>query len=168
MVRGDFRLRLLGNLSYNIGAGGFINANSVYVPDLMHLYGNRGIGYASPYLQSFQFAQYYDFSNKEKLYGEVHLEYNLQGFLSNKLPLFRQARWYFVMGTNSWYARQNDYYTEVFFGVDNIGYKLLRILRIDFVQSWDSYGGHNSGIRFGLKSNTLYAGSTPNPAHSEW
>jgi hypothetical protein len=151
----NFRVRRLGNISYNVAAGGFLNTNVVAAPDLMHIYGNRGIGYASPYLRSFQFAQYYAFSNKENLYGEAHVEYNLQGLLSDKIPLMQKARWYFILGNNTFYARQNDYYTEAFIAIDNIGYKAFRYLRLDFVQSWDSYGGHNSGIRFGLKLPSL-------------
>jgi hypothetical protein len=148
----NVRLRLLGSLTYNIAIGGFLNSAYVSVPDLMHLYGNRGIGFASAYMQSFQFAQYYDWSNTEKLYGEVHLEYNMLGLLSNKIPLLRQARWYLLMGTNTFYATEKDYYTEAFIGIDNLGWKIARILRIDFVQSWDSNGGRNSGIRLGIKT----------------
>lgn len=163
----NFRIRMLGNISYNVGAGGFLNTNYVSAPDLMHLYGNRGIGFASPYLRSFQFAQYYAFSNKENLYGEVHIEYNLKGLLSDRMPLLRTARWYFVMGTNTFYARQSDYYTEAFLGVDNLGFKKIRIFRVDFVQSWDSYGGHNSGIRFGINTHGLIA-VTLGEASGEW
>jgi hypothetical protein len=144
----DMHLRLFGNLSYNFAAGGFLNTNYVSIPDLMHLYGNRGIGFASPYMQSFQFAQYYEFSNKEQIYGECHIEYHLRGLISNKIPLFRQLRWYLLCGGNAFYASKTDYYTEAFVGVDNIGYKLVRMTRIDFVQSWDSHMGRNSGIRF--------------------
>ena len=165
MIHDDVPLKLFGLLKYNVGCGGFLNAAYVAVPDLMHLYGNRGIGYAAPYMQSFQMAQYYDFSNKEPIYGEAHLEYHLNGLLSNKIPLLRQARFYLVMGGNAFYARQNDYYTEAFIGIDNIGWKLARILRVDFVQSWDSYMGRNSGIRFGL---TQISTSRNNPTHSEW
>lgn len=107
----EMRLKLLGNLKYNIAAGGFLNDRYVSIPDLMHLYGNRGIGYASPYLQSFQVAQFYEFSNKEKLYGEAHLEYHLKGLLSNKIPFLREARWYLLFGSNTYYANTTNYFT---------------------------------------------------------
>lgn len=166
-IQDDVNLRLLGVLKYNFVAGGFLNSTYVSFPDLMHLYGNRGIGYASPYLQSFQFAQYYDFSNKDKLYGEAHIEYHLNGLLSNKIPLLRQARFYLLFGGNAFYGSNGDYYTEAFVGIDNIGWKLVRLLRVDFVQSWDSFSGHNSGVRFGLN---LPGVSTTrnNPTNSEW
>ena len=167
-IQHDLLLKLFGTMKYNIGVGGFLNSRYVAIPDLMHLYGNRGVGIASPYLQSFQFAQYYDFSNKEPIYGEAHVEYYLNGLLSNKIPLLRQARYYFVFGGNAFYARQSDYYTEAFVGIDNIGYKLVRVLRIDFVQSWDSYMGHNSGIRFGLSLGGQSSQTRNNLTQSEW
>ena len=166
-VQDEVRLRLLGNLKYNFIIGGFLNSVYVSIPDLMSLYGNRGIGFASPYLQSFQFAQYYEFSNKDQFYGEGHIEYHLNGLLSNKIPLLRQLRWYLLFGGNAFYGSNNDYYSEAFVGIDNIGYKLARFLRIDFVQSWDSHMGHNSGIRFGL--NLKGTSSVKSyPMHGEW
>ena len=160
-------LRLLGNLDYHLAVGGFLNSNYVSAPDLMHLYGNRGIGYAAPYLQSFQFAQYYEFSNKEPFYAEAHIEYHLRGLISNKIPVLRQLRWYLLFGCNVFYANESDYYKEAFVGIDNIGYKLARFLRIDFIQSWDSHQGHNSGIRFGLNMPGTAAVKN-HPLHGEW
>jgi hypothetical protein len=166
-IQGDISMKLMGLLKYNLAVGGFLNSAYVSFPDLMHLYGNRGIGYASPYLMSFQFAQYYAFSNKEPLYYEGHIEYHLNGLLSNKIPLLRQARYYLLFGGNAFYASDHDFYAEAFVGVDNIGWKLVRILRIDFVQSWDSYGGRNSGVRFGLTLPRLN-NTRNNLTHSEW
>ncbi len=166
-VQDDVNLKLLGVLKYHFAMGGFLNTNYVSIPDLMHLYGNRGIGLASPYLQSFQFAPFYDFSNKEPFYGEGHVEYHLKGLLSNKIPLLRQARWFLVFGTNAFYANDKMYYTEAFAGIDNIGYKLVRVARIDFVQSWDSHFGQNSGLRVGINVNDGGKLKT-HPLHSEW
>jgi len=166
-IKDDIQLKLLGTLKYNVGIGGFLNTAYVAIPDLMHLYGNRGIGYASPYLESFQFAQYYEFSNTEPFYAEAFVEYHLNGLLSDKIPLLRRTRWYLLCGGNAFYARQNDYYTEAFVGISNIGWKLVRPLRIDYVESWDCYMGHNTGIRFGLDLGSLTA-PEPNLTHSEW
>lgn len=167
-VADDVRLKLLGTIKYNLVAGGFINARYVSIPDLTHLYGNRGIGLASPYLESFQFAQFYNFSNKEALYGELHIEHHLKGLISNKLPLFRQAQFYLLWGSNVFYANPSLYYAEAFVGIDNIGWKLARMLRVDFVQSWDSDKGHIAGIRLGLNLNGAVSVSQNNPSIGEW
>jgi len=166
-ISDEFSMNLLGNLKYNFVTGGFLNTNYVSFPDLMHLNGIRGVGYAAPYLRSFQFAPYYAFSNKVSLYGEGHIEYHLNGLISNKIPLLRQARYYLLFGGNAFYASSTNYYTEAFVGIDNIGWKLVRIFRVDFVQSWDSNLGRNSGIRFGINMRGV-AVTRNNPTESEW
>jgi hypothetical protein len=149
-VNDHFRMKLMGELKYNIAAGGFVNANAVGSPDMIHLNGNQLI-LASPYVSSFQNLPYYAHSNTESLYGEAHVEWALQGLLTNKIPLLRQLQWYLILGTNTFYASNNNYYTEAFVSIDNIGYKMFRLFRVDFVQSWDSYKAKPSfAVRIGL------------------
>jgi len=43
------------------------------------------------------------------------------------------------------------------------------VLRVDFVQSWDSYMGHNSGVRFGFSFGGVSTTTVKNnPTGSEW
>ncbi len=162
---GELHLKLFGVVSYNVAAGGFLNKNFVSLPDLMHLNGNE-YPLASPYLKSFQLAPYYKFSNAEKLYGEAHIEYNLHGLLTNKIPLFRQLKWYFILGANSFYAGDKKYYSEAFLGIDNIGFKLYRLLRVDVVHSWESSGPNRLGIRFGIRGASFFGGTIKR--NGEW
>lgn len=164
-IDGTQSLKLFGVLSYNLSAGGFINDNTVGIPDLMHLFGNEYF-LATPYMKSFQIAPYYKFSNTEKLYGEAHVEYNLYGLFTNKIPLFRNLNWYFILGNNTFYAGDNKYYTEAFLGIDNIGYKIYRLLRVDFVHSWESNGVNRTGIRLGLRTQGLLG--TTKGRNGEW
>ncbi|WP_276134886.1 DUF5686 and carboxypeptidase regulatory-like domain-containing protein [Polluticoccus soli] len=148
-VEDDMNLKLLGSMSYTASVGGFLNDKYVSLPDLMHLADNE-VFVAAPYLKSFQLAPYYQYSNTAKLYGELHLEYYLKGLLTNKIPLLRQAKWYLVLGTNTFYAGTNSYYTEAFAGIDNLGFKAYRFLRVDVVHSWDQMNRQMTGIRIGL------------------
>ena len=166
-IAGEQRLKLLGMLSYNLSAGGFLNKNYVGLPDLMHLYGDQVV-LASPYLTSFQLAPYYRYSNTAKLYGEAHIEYNLQGLLTNKIPLLRQAQWFFILGTNTFYAGTGNYYTEAFLSVDNLGFKIYRLLRVDFVKSWDGERRNYTGIRIGLRLGSLVRFGNGVNADNEW
>ncbi len=153
-VRDDVELRLFGTLSYNLAAGGFFSTAYVSIPDLNHINGNQ-LTLASPYLESFQTAPYYAFSNKEPLYGEAHLEWYLKGFLTNKIPLLRQLRWYLVTGANAYYVNEHLYHTEAFVGIENLGFDAFRLLRLDFVQSWNSLDQRVSAIRIGLNTSSL-------------
>jgi hypothetical protein len=112
---------------------------------------------ASPYMEAFQLMPFYQFSNAADLYGEVHVEYNLQGLLSNKIPGLRQAKWYFILGTNTFYADKNLWYSEAFVSLDNLGYKQFRILRLDFIRGWDCNKRTYDGIRLGLRISSITA-----------
>ena len=162
----DFRLKLLGSISYNIAAGGFLNKNAVGSQDMMHLNGNQ-IVLSAPYLRSFQLLPYYTHSNTEIIYGEAHVEYSLKGLLTNKIPLLRQLQWYLMLGSNSFYVNKGNYYTEVFASIDNIGFKMIRLFRVDFVQSWDSYRGQSFGVRVGL-SGTFFSRGNNETRNTDW
>jgi hypothetical protein len=153
-IRDDIGLRMLGDLSYNVSTGGFLNTNYVSIPDLNHLNGNQ-LTLASPYLESFQLAPYYQLSNKEDIYGEAHLEWYLRGFLTNKVPLLRQLRWYLVAGTNAYYANDNLYQLEAYVGIDNFGYDKFRMLRVDFVHGWNSLNQQMWAIKIGISKSSI-------------
>ncbi len=132
-MSGEAGLKLLGSLSYNLSAGGFITKKYVGLPDLMHPFGGDDPAFtlASPYLKAFQLAPFYHYSNDADFFAEAHLEYNLQGLLSNKLPGLRQAKWYFIVGNNTFYADRNLYFSEVFISLDNLGFKVFRVFRLE-------------------------------------
>lgn len=143
-------LRLLGKVNYRLMAGGFFNDNYVGVPDMKHLYGNQTF-LANPYLNSFQLAPYYRFSNTSSIYGQGHVEWHLNGWLTNKIPGFRRLNYHLVGGANALYIDKNNYYAEVFAGLENIGVKMFRYGRVDLVAGYESGKGKPSiGIRIGL------------------
>lgn len=153
-VRDQMNLRLLGSLAYNMATGGFLSSRYVNIPDLHHINGNQ-VTMAAPYLESFQLAPYYAYSNREPLYGEAHVEWYLKGFLTNKIPLFRQLRWHLVTGANAYYVNEGLYHTEFFVGIDNFGFDKLRLFRIDYVQSWNSLNLPSSAIRVGISTGSF-------------
>lgn len=149
-LRDQLRMRLLGNLAYRLEAGGFLNKNYVGIPDWKHLFGNQTI-LANPYLKSFQLAPYYRFSNTADIYLQGHVEWHLGGWLTNKIPLFRRLNWFLVGGGNALYIGKNDYYAEVFVGLENIGFKMFRFGRVDFVVGYESGLSEPSvGVRVSL------------------
>jgi hypothetical protein len=100
-------------------------------------------------------APYYQLSNKEDIYGEAHLEWYLRGFLTNKVPVLRQLRWYLVAGTNAYYANDNLYQLEAYVGIDNFGYDKFRMLRIDFVHGWNSLDQELWAIKIGISKSSI-------------
>ena len=143
-VSDNLDLNLGGRLNYRLGASGFLNAEKVYLPDYNHFMGNRQ-AVASNYLSSFQLMSYYGFSNTDKLYATAHLEYHLNGLLTNKIPVFKKLNWFLVTGTNSLFINKNKYHAEVFVGIENI----LKVLRVDYVYGFQKNTRLN-GIRFSM------------------
>jgi hypothetical protein len=144
MVSDAANLKLAGTLKYNIGAGGFINTNAVFIQDYQHFNGNRTIS-AGEYLNSFQLAGYYEFSTTANLFGIGHIEHHFNGLLTNKIPLFKKLNWNLVAGSNALYINSKDNYTEVFIGLENI----LKIFRIDFIEGYQYGKPVISGICIG-------------------
>ncbi|MBW7912558.1 MAG: carboxypeptidase-like regulatory domain-containing protein [Taibaiella sp.] len=150
-------MKLFGSFEYNLATGGFLNNRYVSLPDMMHIADNE-IAIAAPYLAGFQLAPYYMFSNTANIYGEAHVEYDLNGLLTNKIPLLKRARWNVVVGNNTLYINPNNYYTEAFVGIDNLGFSIFRFLRVDVVRGWDHNRKTYTGIRIGLDANAMGGG----------
>ncbi len=131
-MRDGFNMKLGGEVKYAISVGGFVNNRKVQLPDWQHFMGNQTIA-ASPYVNSFQLAPYYANSTRDRFFSTGHLEWNLNGLISNKIPGMRQLKWGLVTGTNAFYIDQNRNYSEVFVGITNI----FKIFRVDYVWGWD-------------------------------
>jgi len=141
----DISLKLRGHLRYRIGIGGFLDISKVEIPDYNHFNGNIST-LANEYLNSFQLLPIYQFSNTDKFYTQAHVEYNLKGFLTNKIPGFRKLNFYLVTGANAFYIRGDKNYFEWFVGLDNI----LKQVRVDYVQSYHNGKPWMHEIRIGL------------------
>jgi hypothetical protein len=87
--------KLKGLLRYRLSIGGFLNTRSVFIQDYQHFNGNQTI-FESQYLNSFQLAPYYANSTTAALYATGHIEHHFNGFLTNKIPLFRRLSWWLV------------------------------------------------------------------------
>ena len=154
----EMNLNLWGEFHYRIHVGGFISKRKVSVIDYTHFNGNQII-LASPYLNSFQLASYYAHSNTESIYATFNAEHHFYGLLTNKIPLFRRLKWYLVAATNMYYVNPNTNYIEASLGLENIGYKLFRFIRVDGVAGYTQYAKPIYGIRIGINGTVLKLGS---------
>ena len=144
-VNDNINLKLGGVFNYAFSLGGFLNHDSVNIPDYTQFNGNQII-VASPYLNSFQLAPYYKYSNTESFYTTFHAEYHLNGFLTNKIPLFRTLNWHLVGATNAFYVNKKNNYVEASIGLENI----FKVLRVDFVWGFEQGRRPDTGFRIGL------------------
>ncbi|MBX2931433.1 MAG: carboxypeptidase-like regulatory domain-containing protein [Chitinophagaceae bacterium] len=141
-ISDNLNIKLGGQLRYKINVGGFIHAKTIYAPDYQHIAANR-TATATTYLNSFQLAPYYAFSNTSNFMTSVHVAYHLKGLLTNKIPLLRKWNWFFVFSGSALYIQPNVQYYEGMFSLENI----LKVLRVDFIQSFGNTNYNTSGIR---------------------
>ena len=140
----SFNFRLRGQLNYRFGMGGFIDTTKVQISDYQHFNGNIST-FATEYLNSFQVLPIYQYSNLSKFYVLGHVEYHFNGFLTNKIPLFRKLNWHLVAGANAFHVHNTDY-QEYMIGLENI----FKSIRVDFVSSTIDGKKGKSAIRIGI------------------
>ena len=144
-ITGKLNLKLAGKLLYRTEVGGFINSNQVYTPDYTHYLGNQ-TAIATKYLEGFQLLPYYALSNTANFYSTANIEYHLNGFITNKIPVFKKLNWFFVIGGNALLIQPNTQFYECFFSIENI----FKVARVDAVQAFTQHEKGTSGIRVSL------------------
>jgi hypothetical protein len=134
---------IIGQSSFYIGAGKFLNANKLYYPDYAQFGGNQLLFYKSG-INNFLLLNYYTYSTKQE-YLEAHFEQNFSGFFLNKIPLIRKMKLKEIVDVNYLSTPDLMNYTE--FG---IGVQYLGLLRVMYGTSYRSGNNIHQGFRIGL------------------
>jgi hypothetical protein len=137
-VSDEKNLRIAGAVSYNIGAGGFLNNKKVFIQDYKHFNRNSGK------LNSFELAEFYAHSTTSSFYSFAHIEHHLNGLITNKIPLFKKLNWNLVAGSNLLFIDEANHYSEIFIGLENI----FKVLRIDAIAAYEPGLPVKTGLRF--------------------
>lgn len=139
-----------GNFAIRLKAGKFFNADNISFVDYKHFNGNQThIGVSESYLNVFNLLPYYSKSTNDA-FIETHMEHNDKGYFMNKIPLLNKLQWNLVLGFHQLNVPNYKPYQEFSVGFDNIGWGKFRLLRVDYVRSYQS-GFKTEGIVFGLK-----------------
>jgi hypothetical protein len=88
----------------------------------------------------------YQLSHTEPLYGLGHAEYNLKGFLTNKIPGIKKLNLYLLTGLNTAYVNADRRYFEWYVGIDN----LFKVIRADYIFSYMPGRPIQSAFRIGV------------------
>ena len=145
----NFSLENKGNFSYNLFGGTFFGTSTTAFMDAKHINGNQThVSLDNTYLSSFKNVGYYDFSTTEN-YFEYHLEHDFKGYILGKIPLINKLNYNLIVGVHGFSAKDQKPYQEFSLGINNIGWKKYRFLRVDYVRSYHS-GFVNDGVLFGI------------------
>ena len=119
-----------GDLKYQLKAGHFFNADDIAFMDFQHFNGNQTkIGTSNTYINIFNNLSYYSLSTNRQ-YIETHIEHDFKGFILNKIPLVKKLNYNLVFGVHTLATPEQKLYQEYSVGIDNIGFKKLRFLRL--------------------------------------
>ncbi len=146
----DLGLANKGRIGMNLKAGKFFNAKNISFIDFKHFNGNQTrVGTTSRYLDVFNLMPYYTNSTNDS-YLEFHSEYDDNGFIMNKLPLLDKLKSNLILGFHSLAIPNKKPYSEITFGLDNLGFGKLKIFRLDYIKSFQN-NVQTDGVIFGCK-----------------
>lgn len=136
-----------GNFAIDSKVGKFFNADGIAFIDYKHFTGNQtriGQGF-----RVFNLLPYYSNSTNDA-FAESHFQYNDNGFIMNKIPLLNLLKTNLIVSYHNLAVPDRKPYSEIGVGLNNIGFGKFRVLRLDYVRSYQS-GFQTDGIIFGLK-----------------
>ena len=143
-VRHNVSLGLVGASSFRVNVGGFVGRQQgLTFIDYRHFAGNQTI--LTGNFSNFQLLDYYRFSTSNT-YLEAHYDHHFNGFIFNKIPLFRKLKWQEVASFNYLHTAPVGHYVELGAGVEHI----LKVLRVDFYTALQSGQRLGTGLRVGL------------------
>ncbi|GAB3200719.1 hypothetical protein ABID22_003535 [Pontibacter aydingkolensis] len=142
-ISDNVSMGLFGASEYSVTTGTFWGKEDMRLMDYKHFNGNRTI-FAGVY-NGFQLLDYYRYSTNNK-YLEAHFEHHFNGFLFNKVPLFRRLKWQEVFSLNYLNTKESRNYLEIGLGIEHI----FKIVRVDFVTSFQEGNKARTGIMIGV------------------
>ncbi|MFT5384413.1 MAG: hypothetical protein ACI8X3_001830 [Saprospiraceae bacterium] len=141
---------LVGESEFKIETGWFLNNNKMRFIDFQHFNGNQTFIFnPDKFLSSFLLMPYYERSTND-YYVQGHYQHHFNGFLFDKVPLLRKAGFKTVFGAAYLYTPENKNYLELSYGIENLGFGILKILRVDAVASFDEWKYRKFGVRLGI------------------
>lgn len=149
-VTQDWSIGNKGAMKINIKAGKFFNADGISFVDYKHFNGNQThVTGGDGYTNLFNNLPYYSASTNDS-YAEFHVEHNDKGYVMNKIPLLNKLQSQLVVGFHNLCVPGRNPYQEFSVGLDNLGFGKIRVLRIDYIRSYQN-GYQGDAVIFGLK-----------------
>ncbi len=133
-------------MSINLAAGKFIgDSKPKYFADYFHFPGNRLVAAPLNPVSSFRMLDYYSIStNNEYAYGLFN--YQFRRFGLTQFEFFRKQGIRENVLFNVLLTPESQQYAEIGYAINYV----LRILKVEFVTSWQDYQYKDFAIRFGI------------------
>lgn len=138
----NIELYTYGKMKIQTTIGGMLQGNASFI-DYIHFNTNNLIVEKNNEIR-FQTLPYYSFSTKENFYFTNLIEHHFNGFITNKIPLFKKWNCFLVGSFNTLYIKKDNYFYEYGIGLENI----LKIIRVDYFTGYDNNQNKYNGLRF--------------------
>jgi len=147
----EISLRAKGEFQFAFNGGTFFNKGETSFIDYKHFNANQ-LDVSNPldYRARFLLLPYYKYSTEEN-YFQMHLQHHFNGFLLDRVPGIGDLGLKLVLGAKYLKTRDRGNYREFHVGIDNIGYKLFRLFRVDLVYRPVEEFDKKFGVVLGLK-----------------
>ena len=133
-------------LSMRIAAGMFLGDDKPkYFHDFAHFPGSRMIGSPANPVSAFRMLDYYLYSTDDQ-YAYGLFNYQFRRFALTQFDYFRRQGIRENVIFNTLVSPQSNQYAEIGYGINYI----LRVLRVEFVTSWQDYTYQDFAIRIGV------------------
>jgi Family of unknown function (DUF5686)/CarboxypepD_reg-like domain len=139
-----------GDFGIGVNAGKFFGADGISFVDYKHFNGNQThfTEDEAKRLKSFNMLPYYT-NSTNNAYLELHTEHNFKGYIMNKIPVLNLLQWNLIVGYHSLITPDRAPYHEFTAGFSNIGIGAFRVLRVDYVHSYQA-GVSTNGVMFSM------------------
>lgn len=142
-----FELGVRGDVSLLVRGGTFISSDAVQLPDYRHFATSEIIYTNADPIGSYRLLPYYAYSTRGE-YAEFYGHYQFRKFLLSRIWGLQKAGIREDIFVNYLYTPESEHYTEVGYTIDNI----LRVLRVEFVTSFQDFKYRDFGVRFSVAS----------------
>lgn len=149
----NISMAALGYSEFKFDIGQYFGSTDILPVDLTFLNGNEALFKTNlNRLDFFRALPFYTFSQQR--YATLHFEHHFMGAIISRLPVLRKTGFRTVAGLRGAHTEQMSYYFEPSIGIDNIGWKFIRPLRVEYIPLTLRPEGKGPGaIVFGLKFN---------------
>jgi hypothetical protein len=144
-------MNIYGYSEYAIDFGTFLGKQNLSFADYFHFNGNETcIGNPNQYMTAFHQLPFYKYSTAGTNL-QLHYQHHFQGFMFDKIPYLRKLGWNEVIRVAYLNTPELKNYTEFSFGIENIGWGIFRILRVDFGTSYKDGKFGKPDLMIGVK-----------------
>jgi hypothetical protein len=124
-------MNIYGYSEYAIDFGTFLGKSNLRFVDYFHFNGNETcIGNPNQYMTAYHQLPFYKYSTAGTNL-QLHYQHHFQGVMFDKIPYIRKLGWNEVIRVAYLSTPELKNYTEFSVGIENIGWGIFRILRVD-------------------------------------